>query len=1843
MKIFNKLLILLSILTLNNINASTYSCLEDQYNLNQCKFDIPKIENGETKVVKTTSGLFEGRLVASCKDGKRVIISESCDFAFGEEDACKGIAPNTWTGQENATCNHKYQAVAVNNGETYKVYSTKGNGYIEYRCNEEELSIKSMDCKPPQYSEIVRSQSIGSTCTQLSYLAETVFDYAEDKYIPVPPNDTFCINEGYDKMDTFSLETTESTIQSTGKATYNVSCCRTQELGALSAEVTVNKIDGNCASVSGVLGGDYNDLTGRNTTQPSGEKVLNNFCKPNSYNELSTFTVTEITSGKYTYDDEFQVNAMCCGLVNASENNQDCKGQFISSGSSAEVEAQSYGIPYLCDSSSGIMECYQNTCTEFVAEAELCDECEADETYSFTYNNNTCSISVDTIYSGHETVVSVAADKDYTGYAVISCMNGADLVEDSRCFKKCKNERLTWTSPNGGVCYYDLTGEPFNHYFTPTDNDLTNPYLSQGYKTEGLISEDNTGIAYFHCDNGNWVENSEHISEPVCFASCEEKTVYWGADTESKDGRNKLNACQSPISEARHYQQPVNILAKDPMANVNEDAATDLTTTTNSGTASFVCNDGSWELASADTCNLDCLEQTVQWEVGGVKASATVAGSKHGTIIENVMATGTNYGQSNLDRKLTSLANFKCDDGKYILFDENPTVYEQCNAGSVDQNSQNYTNACEYSWDTIQHGTTVEVTAGGDGTGTATLTCNNGNIEVTNLDCNKHCDATTVSWIRTSGAGSTCPSGFTLNDGVCEKTNSVDPECVTNGYTFNSATGVCEKTITAESSNDADIVCQGDYDGYSVTGTWNCYKKYIEIPVCPSGYTFNGAECEANTTQSVSSNWECPTSLDPETPEGATAEDWVYHSSYNAINILDEEPNCASGYSFDSSTGKCKTTSTIEGTWSSTGIGSFGIRGNTCDTTSIEYKYMSNRRTTEYSGTCSNINETKGYNLCSIDCEPARCTQGQDCPTYACEYVTQTCEATQAIYVEPTCSTGYILQSSGYCRKEVEKTNACVRDINVTPTCPSGYTWNGSQCQGTSLSNPQLSCSAPNSGLLKDDVIVDCGGNKINEQCCVTNITCLVQFGMTACGSTITKPDMNCTEGTLSGEKCQTTNYKAGTCPSGYAISGGNCKKIEVIDANETCPDGSTAPCTVTPVSAATCSKITLPNGTKVTPTLSGNFCVYEHTANGVAEATCPSGQTVLGDQCINTSYTVESEFAVCSNNGIISDGKCVKTESFEAPSNEPVKCSVSTLAGNHKAERSLLDNTTNGATGSATITCKDGNWLVSNASCYKDCSSTIQASSISTGTTSWDLEDSVSAGHDAYGLQCTHNDITKTSYGHEAKEENVETINSEKLLGEIDYTCNDGWWVSSNSSCTRISCADSNESWTAQSTCTVSTPSNMKWGDETTIDQPSGFSGEESAQFKCLDDGKFYLQNTPDCNADCNTNSESKGLTFGNCYTSMSDYMTHDTSDTYYDLSGGHQGETVVSCNNGVLSNTTDTLCNPYVAAGTTFKWNSNEYGEIDSTGKCEGTLSEALMRDGGDSPYFANQDCETVENTASGYTGSISLCATSTGAGYTSTGSSCNANCSAGTVSWSSNNCSVTMTEKTHGFSGTQNFSGTDYTGSATVGCNNGTWTTTSTSCTANCDTNTYTPNCPSGYSYVAANDRCEKTLSSLAWNYDTSAASPRCVPSNSISTINLQGIECDLEGDSTSDFKSAGGCNYASGCSIGNSCGIELKYICEASTTTETATASCDTGYVLDGDVCVAECNYTPPPPPPPIVCTSPDGNEGDTYVVIEDNACRVDRWTEGRRYDTVTYECQSGVWESIDVQRGTCTEL
>lgn len=293
--------------------------------------------------------------------------------------------------------------------------------------------------------------------------------------------------------------------------------------------------------------------------------------------------------------------------------------------------------------------------------------------------------------------------------------------------------------------------------------------------------------------------------------------------------------------------------------------------------------------------------------------------------------------------------------------------------------------------------------------------------------------------------------------------------------------------------------------------------------------------------------------------------------------------------------------------------------------------------------------------------------------------------------------------------------------------------------------------------------------------------------------------------------------------------------------------------------------------------------------------------------------------------------------------------------------------------------------------------------------------------------------------------------------------------------------------------------------------------------------------------------------VTWGGCSAAVAALANGGTQAVSYN-SGGTTGSGTALCTNGSLSVTSSTCSAAPKCASQGVSWGSG----------CTGTAAA-----------MANtSDTTSVSNTAGGYTGTATFTCQSSGTStYTSGSCTAYSNCSS-SYSWGAGCSGTPGVAISHGASGAITNSAGGYTGSVTVTCNNGSYTSpTGATCTAlaGCSAQTvnWSTNCsgPSG----ALSHGGSASVSNTASGYSGSVT----VSCNN-GSLSQSGATCTAaSGPCSSQLVSWGsGCSATAGAL---SHGGTAPLTNSASGYTGSATANCSNGTTTaSGGTCNANCN-------------------------------------------------------------------
>jgi conjugal transfer mating pair stabilization protein TraN len=373
-----------------------------------------------------------------------------------------------------------------------------------------------------------------------------------------------------------------------------------------------------------------------------------------------------------------------------------------------------------------------------------------------------------------------------------------------------------------------------------------------------------------------------------------------------------------------------------------------------------------------------------------------------------------------------------------------------------------------------------------------------------------------------------CPDGYTLNNNICYKYDSVHvtPGSTTytcpDGYTLNGTT--CTKTQSANYVNNSSTyyTCPA---GYSLNGT-TCYRtntstSYTTNCTCPSGYTASGNSCVKSVpTTTYTQSCSCPSGYSASGSSCAKA----VTSSY-----------AASKSSYWSNPTSQTSTSPLS-TYNN-GSSKRVLANHVCTARGCTYTYYTYTLITNYScpnggtrsgSTCYTSSYTYANKVCS---NVPHTTYTTSTVSKNCTSTPNTSTSTDTVSATPnTSGSGYYSCPAGYSVNG----SSCTQTVSATPhtsdteySCPSGYVKDGSTCyqytEPTTKTTYNYTCPDGYTQSGSDD-----------------KTTCTKKIAST---TTYYCDDANAT---LVDDKCVKTvkgALKGYSCPDGYVLNTDKCVK----------------------------------------------------------------------------------------------------------------------------------------------------------------------------------------------------------------------------------------------------------------------------------------------------------------------------------------------------------------------------------------------------------------------------------------------------------------------------------------------------------------------------------------------------------------------------------------------------------------------------------------------------------------------------------------------------------------------------
>ena len=417
-------------------------------------------------------------------------------------------------------------------------------------------------------------------------------------------------------------------------------------------------------------------------------------------------------------------------------------------------------------------------------------ECRA-ATHDWRVGSAQCSARLDTLPSGWSDLAEDDAYRD-TGTARYACKDGS------------------WTGPSSQSCRLGCAAA------TIDDCVLANRVHNDSSGSCAIGS----GTCSYTCVDGRWSENSNS-----CRADCDATTETWTVDG---------NSCEAPLAAASHGDDRTATDAAYP----------------ETGSATYTCDDGTFDGPTGETCHAGC---------GG----ATLAGC--------VLPDAIHDGEAGSCAKSPGACSYKCDNGTWKKKSNNCPV--DCGADTATWTVGD--NSCSASRAATSHGAdrTVRDTTYSESdlaTGSATYMCSYGAFgEPTGKSCNAWCRGVTRAGCvlsdevhgEKSGACMDKYTGscsYTCDDGGWDKDSNT---CTPPKYKVKIDPKPTKGKVTGDGFNCPKSVCEKTYNGGEPAGPLTADPK--------AGYKFEwrltGAVCkETQQPSTCSFNVNSDVKVDPQ-------------------------------------------------------------------------------------------------------------------------------------------------------------------------------------------------------------------------------------------------------------------------------------------------------------------------------------------------------------------------------------------------------------------------------------------------------------------------------------------------------------------------------------------------------------------------------------------------------------------------------------------------------------------------------------------------------------------------------------------------------------------------------------------------------------------------------------------------------------------------------------------------------------------------------------------------------------------------------------------------------------------
>ncbi len=384
---------------------------------------------------------------------------------------------------------------------------------------------------------------------------------------------------------------------------------------------------------------------------------------------------------------------------------------------------------------------------------------------------------------------------------------GPNVSVDQRDRDSTLNPYRATSQTSGGGGASDCSAEAIS--WTQGANTCSAPYSGGPHGSSSTIQDTSgttVGVATVVCTNG--VASGSGTCSTV--TNCTSQSLSWTVGSRT---------CSATAAATNHGSN----------ATVND------TSGASQGTATYSCSNGTFNIQSGSTCSntpTQCAAQTVSW----TESSRTCSGAAPLTAVGSSASVTATSGSGDADFTCNSSGSFVVQPGANCSY--------TCPSGSVSWTQGSAT--CSGTYSSFSNGSnrTVNDTTG-PATGSASLTCNTGQVTIASSSCtdatSSTCAAQTVNW---AVGGNSCSATYSGGAG-----GSSEAVVDSTGSVTGSATATCSSGVVGISNASCNVgaACVAQTMSWTVGGN-TCSASY---PSGASGTTATLADSTAPTTGSA--------------------------------------------------------------------------------------------------------------------------------------------------------------------------------------------------------------------------------------------------------------------------------------------------------------------------------------------------------------------------------------------------------------------------------------------------------------------------------------------------------------------------------------------------------------------------------------------------------------------------------------------------------------------------------------------------------------------------------------------------------------------------------------------------------------------------------------------------------------------------------------------------------------------------------------------------------------------------------------------------------------------------------